>query len=373
MIKRSLLSPLCIAPAFRLVREIFFRPFRLKTWLLFGIIVAIVGFEGGLPAKFRSFFEGMPEGRDAGGGPLHLAGLASSEVLGLLLVAVLVLLLAGGIALLVLWLRSLTRFAFVDAVVKRRVAIVRSYRENRQLAASFFGWCVCFGIAQVILLVPVAAGVIALVLAAEAAGEGALVGIIGSIVIIVLLLVVGIPLLIALGVVKVMAIDFVVPVMYLERKRVLDAWKRVLEVTRGHRGDTFLYLLLRFVMGVGFAVVSALVVVAVWAVGVALLVPLGVGVALAVREGEAAVAVTAVVAAALAVGPAIAGLFYASRCAVAPMVSFFRAWPMVFLGSCDESLAAVGRVRPTIRVEPVELVEPSVEAETGESACPEGA
>ncbi len=368
--RRSLLSPLCIAPAARLVRDIFFRPFRLKTWLLFGIIVAIVGFDGGLPANFRSSFEGMPEGCDAGAGLWDLAGLSSSHVLGLLALAVLVLVLASGVALLVLWLRSLTHFAFVDAVVNRRVAIIKSYRENRRLAASFFGWCVCFGLAQVLLFLPVAAGAIALVLASGAAGEGDFVWIIGSIGMLVLFLVVGIPVLIAVGVVRVAAVDFVVPVMYLERKQVLDAWKRVLEVTRGHRGDTFVYLLLRFVMGVGFAVVSALIVLGVCAVGVALLVPLVTIVALAVREGGAAVAIPAVVAAVLSVGPAIAGIFYVWRCAVAPMVSFFRAWPMVFLGSCDESLVAVGRVRPRIRVEPVE---PRVEVEPGESACPEGA
>ena len=156
------------------------------------------------------------------------------------------------------WLCARFNFVFVDAVTSGAVAITEPFRRWRDVARSLFWWMLGFSTALLAiwlvgLYVWGASLLSRYAQAPEIAVSAFLLGHLGELIVgacaLIVLIIVG-------TIVWVWLIDFVVPIMWLRRCQVLDAWAACLELLKRSGGDAVKYLLWRFML----SVVSGLVV-----------------------------------------------------------------------------------------------------------------
>jgi hypothetical protein len=167
-------------------------------------------------------------------------------------IAVLVLLVVGAA---LTWLNCRGKFMFLDGIVRNRGAVVEPWKDYRREGNSLFWFRLLFGLALLAVLLLAAGLAVAIAwpdIQARAFRASA-----------VAALVVGILLLLGTalvsGVVNVFLLDFVVPIMYLRRLRVLAAWGVFRDSLLAGRAGTFvLYLLFKIVLGFGLGVLALL-------------------------------------------------------------------------------------------------------------------
>lgn len=171
-------------------------------------------------------------------------------IAGLFLLAIIV-----AIAVVLLWVSSRGKFMFLDNVVRDRAKVAEPWREYARLGDSLFVWRLVFGlIALAAVAIPVVFG-----LAAVDWFEGlrygrdmpvlTLVGL-GLLVLLLALLI---------GFIVLLLNDFVVPIMYRDRLKAGQAWRRFLPLL-GRRFPHFLLyalLILGLFIAFGAAVVFA--------------------------------------------------------------------------------------------------------------------
>lgn len=241
-----------------------FRPFDFAKWTTMGFCawVAHLG-QDGFNANLRMPFGGgagapMPGGRAnarPGAPPAtdEFQKLLQSAVKWIegnltLVVALGAAVALAGIALwmLIAWLKARATFMFLDNVVRDRGEVAQPWTEYTREGNSLFRFVFCFGLATslLMLLLGAVSGAIAWPdLRAGRFGNSAVAG-----------LVVFVPLASLLTfaslLIQVLLVDFVVPLMYLRRQRVMDAWNEFnRSILSGHFGTMVLYLFLRLVIG----------------------------------------------------------------------------------------------------------------------------
>jgi hypothetical protein len=237
--------------AWRHMRLTLFDPFRVKKWFAWGLLAFIganIQHGGGFPNIFSFLHDEAQRRSDsfAGGGlpaeaipgdPSTWFGgnwwLIGGAIAGVALVVLV-------IALLWTYLMSRGRFMFVECLVENKSAIRESWRRNGAPALSLFWWYIGFS-AFVILLLLLAGVTVFLTLFRDgqlapfaeiwprllAVGAAALLAIVP---------------LVAVGI---FLEDFVVPIMWHRRLRVLEAWNAFFSLFQEHMGACLLYLLLR--------------------------------------------------------------------------------------------------------------------------------
>ncbi len=231
----SVVNP--VTPAIERTKKILFRPFDLGKWCVLG---------------FCAFLAQLGGGGDEFNQAVHWV----QDNLGVILViALAVILLIILIALVLTWLNCRGKFMLLDGVVRNRAAVVEPWKEFRPQANSLFGFRVLFALAVwvCILIVAGAALLIALPdIQAQTFGGAAIAACaVGSLLLLLLL--------VASGVINVFLLDFVVPIMYLRRLRVLAAWGVFRdELLAGHVGTFILYLLFKIVIGFAVGVIVVL-------------------------------------------------------------------------------------------------------------------
>jgi len=249
-----------IPAAFRRMARTLFQPFDVRKWFVLGFCawLANLGEGGGGPnVNFGGGGGpggGGPGGGGGGGGDFKAFGDWLQEYLAvILLVAAIIFLVVLAIGLLIVWLSSRGKFMFLDGVVYNRGAVVEPWRRYRQLANSLFGFRVAYGLVVLLALAVIGAACFGLAwidIARETFGAAALAAIgIGVVTFIPLVLVAN------LG--SSLLNDFVVPVMYLRGRRVLEAWGIFWrELGRGHLWPLVLFYLMKIVLGMGIGMVA---------------------------------------------------------------------------------------------------------------------
>ncbi|MFA5159186.1 MAG: hypothetical protein WC484_01620 [Candidatus Omnitrophota bacterium] len=165
----------------------------------------------------------------------------TSPVVSALIMAGMIVLGAGfvALALFFLWLSSRFNFVLLDAIVTRKPAIREAFKKHKEAGNSYFRWILAFlGIMLVIFLL---VGLIGLGLLGIAKGHVALsvaLGIFAGLLLPVILL--G---MIFFGIVM---RDFVLPVMYCEKIPALSAMNKFLEADTFAFGKVFQYLFVIF-------------------------------------------------------------------------------------------------------------------------------
>ena len=149
-----------------------------------------------------------------------------------------------GIVLTVLftWLGSRGQFLFIDNIVRNRGAVVAPWSEYREEGNSAFWFRFIFNLAVWAAFLIVIIGGILIALAdirtqtfGPAAATGLIIGISGFVVVAIVS-----------GVVNLFLNDFVVPIMYRRRIRVMGAWRVFRDsMLTGHIGTFVLYVLFK--------------------------------------------------------------------------------------------------------------------------------
>jgi hypothetical protein len=254
----------CVQPALQHTRAQLFNPFRWGQWsrlALVGILAVELhvggcsfgNFGGGwphLPHKNQSEFLQSRASTDLLS--LNPAQLPEQifqhlgQFIGLILLGLLVFAVLGTIFL---YISSVFRFILFDSVLRRQCAIGEGWQKWRRAGSRFFLWQVAFQITvwiSALVLLGIPLGI------AFAAGWTAdLLQHIGRLIVGILLLG-GLVLIFVLttAVIRVLAKDFLVPIMALEDLDFADGWHRLLAMIRLEKGRYAIYLLLKLVLSI---------------------------------------------------------------------------------------------------------------------------
>lgn len=314
----------------------FLLPFDLRRWAKLALLVFFVGTggSGANPVQFTNSTSGWSS-PGPGGTPQLPTGLPQIGTLELAIIA------AVGVFVLLVWLAfayvgALFEFVFVESLREEEVHIREYWREFRALGRRLFAFRIVLGL----LFLLVAGGIVAVAAAPYLLGAARLS--FGLLALAALLLV---GLAIFAGLIRGFTTEFVVPVMLLEDRGVLEAWRQFWPVLTEQWKQFAAYVVVRFVLAIAAGILLGLV------VGLATLllaIPFGVlGVAGYLLVSTQAVLGWAVVA--FAFGLFVLSFLALSLLAAVPVGTYFRYYALLVLGDTEAQFDAIPDQRTAAR------------------------
>lgn len=332
-----------ISDAYEATRTFLF-PFSLRLWLKLALVVFFIG-GASLGSGFQGGFDlpvNQPTGPDFGPIPGPVAGPAGGadveQFLPILLaLAALVVILALAFAV----VRSIMEFVFVASLHEEAVTIRRYFGRYWGKGLRLLGFRIGLSLlAAAIVAIPV----VTVSLAFFDANAG-----VGGAAIPLLLLV---PLLILFVLVAALTYGFttvfVVPIMLLEDRGVLSAWRRFWPTLRSQWKQYLAYVVLKFVLSVAIGVAIAFLT---GLTLVALAIPFGALGALTVLTDGGLADLSLVATVLLGIG-ALVFVFLAivlTALVQVPVLTYFRYYALFVLGDTDESLDLISKRRRRVR------------------------
>lgn len=249
-------------------RRVCFRPFDIGKWFIVGFCAFLAAFvEGGanVPTNFNFQSGGGPSGKSFAedlrtGIDWIQAHLAILAIIGLFVLIV-------GLVLgaLFIWLGSRGQFMFIDNIARNRGAVIAPWKEYRKEGDSLFWFHFLFGLAVLAAILAVPVGAIFIALPdiqtqkfGSAAGTGLAVGISGFLVVVLFS-----------ALVNLFLNDFVVPIMYLRRIGVMEAWREFrTSMLAGHVGTFVAYVLFKILISIPVGLLMALLICCTLCIGV---------------------------------------------------------------------------------------------------------
>lgn len=240
--RREPLSPAhALSAAFHDTVDILTRPLDATVWLKLSLICLLLG--GGTPSAAFNWSLGSLPGnigfreltarlRDTLAAHTWLIAMATVAALGVVV----------GL----LYLRSVFRFALVDAILHRSVRLRASLRETRRLGRSYFRWLLVAVIGISLALIVGGAAAFPYLRAASAAGLRS----VAFWMILVAILLADVAIGLAAGLLIVLTDDFVVPIMYAEGLPVFAAWRKLASKLKAEPGPFTVYVFVRFCVAV---------------------------------------------------------------------------------------------------------------------------
>ncbi|MBN2242995.1 MAG: hypothetical protein JW793_09925 [Acidobacteria bacterium] len=217
-----------LSKAWQRMVQALFKPFDIGKWFALGFTAFLAhlldgGFSGGWPpGNFRSGdAANLP---DIGRIAASVSDWIQSHPLltAAILIAVIVFI---GIVIVLTWLSSRGAFMFLDNVVHNRALVIRPWREYKSRGNSLFLWRIAFGV--VVGLAMLFFAVLAFVQIVQyARGHIDLPGILALAAIGILWLVVSV----VAGYISLFTGSFVIPIMYKQDLRILQAWRKFLPI-----------------------------------------------------------------------------------------------------------------------------------------------
>jgi len=257
----------CVQPALQHVREQLFTRFRFGQWsrlALVGILAAELRTSGCNfnPGQFASPsqsngnkipFPDIPHGLTPlthGHLPAHFG-----QFLGLIAVAIVAIFV---LAFVFLYINSVFRFILFDSVLRRECSISEGWRKWHRAGGRFFLWQLVLMVSTWLFLALLVGLPLAIAFAA-----GWMTNIrehVGRLILGVILLVgLFIVFVLIVGVVQVLAKDFLVPLMALEDLGFADGWHRLLGMMRIEKGRFAVYLLLKLALSIAAAILFSII------------------------------------------------------------------------------------------------------------------
>jgi len=235
--------------AFRDTVDLLLKPLDVTRWLKLSVLCLFLG--GGAPSAAFNWSLGSLPG-DIGFS--DLAGRARQTVAAHAWLVALVVAAALGLLVGMLYLRSVFRFALIDAIVKGEVRLRSSLRETRAVGRSYFRWLLLavIGITLALLF----GGMLVYPHLRTAAAAGVRSGAFWTMLAAILLVDVLVGLTVAL--VIVLTDDFAVPIMYAEQVPLTTAWRALGPKLRHEPGPLTAYVFVRFAVAVGTSLATLL-------------------------------------------------------------------------------------------------------------------
>lgn len=324
-----------ISLAFARTKREMFQPFRLGRWARLAFVSLITGEflstgAGGLGSGGNF---NIP--RRGGEGSLTLEGLAwldtsawMSDLKSVILICIAAVGIVLGFALLWAYAACVYRFILFDAVLRDHCELREGWRSWRQQGRRFLGWQIGFALVAFSVLA-VTIGVPLLL----AAGMGlfrepdrhlALLISGGAVLFLLVILVV-----LLSSLVSVLANDFVVPIMAVEKCGVIKAWRMLLALIEAEKKAYAGYVLMKIVLAVGIALLLGIVNFVVVLLPIMILGFIVILAPLPNVHWNALTISAAIVAAVMA----LSALFTLVCFISAPAMVFFQSYAMHFFGS----------------------------------------
>ena len=235
--------------AFELMKKILFQPFDLRKWLVIGFAAFLASLSGGFTSSFNPLSRwSTREDNKAIAESLHdvwSEGQIEWWVIALIAAGALIIL---ALVLVVAWVGARGRFIFTDCIVRNRAAIVVPWKEFRVEANSFFMFSV---LAFLTLITFAIVGILGLALPLILRGHGARPGTGLLIAFCVFLFV-----LVCLAFGFALTLQLMIPVMYRQRCRAMDAFRQTLRLIVDRPGPVLLYMLFFLVLVIAAAMIS---------------------------------------------------------------------------------------------------------------------
>jgi len=312
----------------------FLWPFDLGRWLKLALVVFFLGGTGAVnPLQFSGGTPSTGSPGEPGQLPSYSAvvdALTPTEwaIVGAIVGAILLLGLVFG------FLGAVMEFVFVESLRRERVSIREYWGDRWRQGARLFGFRLVVGL----LSLAIAGGAIVVAVWPLVAG--------GQFSVAVLLAAVGVALVVATGsgLLNGFTTQFVVPVMVVEDRSVLGAWKRFWATMVGEWKEYLAYAALRIVLSIAVGILVS-VVTGIGMVVVAIpLVILGIA-------GAALFAVSDLVGGAVLLFVAvlfIVAVVLLSLLVAVPIQTYLRYYALLVLGDVDRSFDVIPDTRSTI-------------------------
>lgn len=238
-----------LSRAWERTRVILWQPFDLAKWLLLAFSAWLAGMTTDAGSSLAWRTDANDLGRQPWNGVEHAWDRVASGAVWLPL-ALIGIMIAIGIAVLLLWVSSRAKFIFLDNLVRNRAEIVEPWKRHESLGDSLFLWRLCFAAACVL-----GVGLVMLVFFAPAAGFSVSDTLAGLSVAAGLFGTLGLVLFgIAAALVALFTEAFVVPIMYRYDLKVVDAWQAFLPWLKVRPAHFVLYALFVLMLTAVFAV-----------------------------------------------------------------------------------------------------------------------
>ena len=246
----SVIEP--VGVAIEKTKQILFQPFDIAKWFIIGLSawLATLGQRvGGSNFRFRKNFqsgdfrqtsevdiqyeiqEGIQEAKQ-----VFLENITTFIIVGMIFFTFFL-----AIILLISWIKSRTQFTYLDCVAKNRAEFFNPWREFAKEGNSLFLfklslWFISFVISSIVV-VSIASLLFPIIKSDFKPAYFFNIGMIGLLVLVMIIVT------ILFGVIGKFTIDFVVPVMYLQRSSVLKAWNAYSKLLSNFKGMFALYVL----------------------------------------------------------------------------------------------------------------------------------
>ena len=249
-----------VSAAIQKTKEILFRPFEAGKWFGLGFCAFLAslgtgGGNGGFRGNYNSPSRGFNSGsRNATQQLDKFAAEAgnwfSHNFAIVLIVGVAVFLFIIAVGLLFSWLSSRGQFMFIDGIVKNRGLVKQPWHEYRAEGNSLFRFKICLGLIYGFVSL-VVVGLCVLIAWSDISSKSF--GAMGIVSIIVFGCYIFFAVLAGVTI-EFLTHNFVVPVMYLRRVKVMAAWGIVRQTFGDHKFKLFLYFLFMIVLGIPIAI-----------------------------------------------------------------------------------------------------------------------
>lgn len=326
-----------IGPALNHMVKVLFKPFSFIKWVKFGLVAFLVtlgaGGGGGFNFNPMSFHDNKTF-PNIDSQIAQVTQWIESHLMLIIILGIAALLVITIIWTILIYFSSRFSFVYLDGVIKNDLQIKRAYKENRTSGWSYFLWNIIFApTALLIILLIIGVPVTFLVIAGATKSF--------SVTIILLLGLLGlifIALMILLAVIGVFTHDFVVPIMYLRKIRVLEAWKILLALMRPNKLQFFLYILMKIGLGLASTMLllipGCLVCCCFFLPAIALIGGLGY---LAFQHPLIWILVVPIALIALFIGS------WLQQTIISPITVFFRTYPLIFLEGFGNEFVSINK------------------------------
>lgn len=310
-------------PAWNHMVRLLFRPFALRKWFALGLTSTFAAY-GSYNYHFNLPSSGEHTHSLPGTGEFVLQWMRQHWAM-LILAAVLIFLLS----LVLVWIGSVLKFVYLNQITRNPSAIKEPFARYQPEGLSYFLWMIGFGLIYTIILgVLIALPLLAVFLFVPDSGTAA------KVIAVIWAVIAGLPLIIAGSVISIFAEDFVLPVMYIQRMKVLEAWRTFFPMLVRNAGQFAIYVLLLIPIGIALAI-AAMAALAITGLILALptiILALG-GWAIWAASGSWSIPLIIYIAVFGFIWVVAFG--YVMNCTLQPAAVFRRAYPLVILGQAD--------------------------------------
>jgi flagellar basal body-associated protein FliL len=324
---------------------VLFKPFNFKKWLVLAFIALMAGYmSGGCNLNFndggrhedtsKEVQTDQPSKSAEAGEEKPLTREEMRTVV--IVLSVIVLIVVAFIALFT-WLGSRFSFVFLEDVIKNDASIAAPFKANGQIGNSYFLFNLVFmgiflalfgSIVYFCILTLIKTGVINV-------AEPDIKYFIELFFVLLPYLILALLLFFIFGLISLITTNFVVPVMFKDRIKILQAWSKVLSLLRKNVANFILYLLIK----AGFYICAGIVYLLVSLICALVIVIAGALAGIPLYFISTAIPPPSVIIYWVAVGiaatPVLLFLLYCLICLYLPFAVFFRTFSIRFLGRLD--------------------------------------